>query len=71
LGFSVYPDDYDEQANSFEHLMKRILLEGIIPLTSTYFAGFFLAHGVAHHVYCQHYTDFVKEQLTNLPDLGV
>jgi hypothetical protein len=59
--FLVYPGDYDEQENTFDHLIMHILLEGIIPLTSTYFVGFFLAHGIAHRVYCQCHTDFVKE----------
>jgi hypothetical protein len=58
-GFSVYPDDYDEQANPFEHQMKCILLEGIMPLASMYFAGFFSARGIAHQACCQPDTDSV------------
>jgi hypothetical protein len=64
-GFFVYPDDYDEQANPFEFLMKYVLLEGIIPLVMAYVANFFLAHGVAQQVYCQRIKEFVKEQLQN------
>ncbi len=61
--FFYYPDDYNKQENPFDPLMKCILLDGIIPLALTYFASFFLAHGIAHQVFCQHYTDLKKEQL--------
>jgi hypothetical protein len=63
LGGFGLSDDYNEQETPFDHLMKRILLEGIIPLVLIYFAGFFSAHGIVHQVYCQYYTDFVKKQL--------
>jgi hypothetical protein len=36
-GFLVYPNDYDEQTNPFELLMKHIFHEGIIPLATSYF----------------------------------
>ena len=62
-GFLVYPDDYDEQANPFDFPMKRVLLDIIIPLTSAYFASFFSAYGFTQHVYCQHFREFLKEQL--------
>jgi hypothetical protein len=65
LGFLVYPDDYDEQANPFDFPMKRVLLDIIIPLTSAYFASFFSAYGFTQHVYCQCYNDFVKVQMKN------
>ncbi len=34
-----------------------------MPLASAHFVSFFSTYGVTHHVYCQCYTDFVKEQL--------
>ncbi len=62
-GFLVYPDDYDEQANPFELLMKHVLHKGIIPLVMSYFQSFFATPGPAQQVYCHQYREFVKEHL--------
>ncbi len=59
-GFLVYPDDYDEETNPFELLMKRISHEGIVPLATSYFQSFFATPGPAQQVYCHHYKEFVK-----------
>jgi hypothetical protein len=64
-GFLAYPEDYDEQTNPFDLLMKSVLLEGIIPLAAAHFASFFSAYGVAQHVYCQRFHEFVEGQLKN------
>ncbi len=62
-GFLVYPDDYDEETNPFELLMKRIFHESIIPLATSYFQSFFVTPGPAQQVYCHRYKEFVKEHL--------
>jgi hypothetical protein len=61
--FLVYLDDYDEQANLFELLMKCILHEGIIPLAMSYFQSFFMTPGPAQQVYCHRYREFLREHL--------
>jgi hypothetical protein len=62
-GILVYPDDYNEETNPFELLMKCILHEGIIPLAMSYFQSLFATPGPAQQVYCHHYKEFVKEHL--------
>jgi hypothetical protein len=59
-GFLVYPDDYDEETNPFELLMKRILHEGIIPVATSYFQSFFVTPGPIQQVYCHRYREFVE-----------
>jgi hypothetical protein len=62
-GFLVYLDDYDEETNPFDLLMKRILHKGIIPLATSYFQSFFTTPGPAQQVYCHRYKEFVNEHL--------
>jgi hypothetical protein len=59
-GFLVYPDDYDEQANPLELLMKRVPQEGIIPLATFYFQSFYVTPDPKQQVYCHRYREFCE-----------
>jgi hypothetical protein len=63
-GFLIYLKDNDEEKSSFGEMMKRVLIEGILPLAEHYFQGFFSSRGSANQAYCQLFKDFVKDHLS-------
>jgi hypothetical protein len=63
LGLLDLPEYDDGERTSFGELMKRVLVEGILPLAEHYFQGFFSSRGPTHQAYCQFFQDFVMEHL--------
>jgi hypothetical protein len=67
-GFLIYPEGNDKEENSFEGLMIKVLVEGIIPLAEHFLQGYFSPRGPVHQVYCR-VMDFMREQLKEHGDL--